>query len=156
VPADVLGEPKEWKPLLPSEMKPSGGGTWDRNGKTYRGTTAKGEDWATLQLGDETYGDCVVRATLKTTPGSCGQIRFGKRCQVMVVANGAFVFDDGACVASEPSQGVGDRTSIDFVMRRRAGKVELWLDGVRALQAPLSLGVAGAGCSVENVRLRRR
>ena len=141
VPQDVLGALEDWVSLGDAELHPDEPANWRREGDGLVGTQG-GDAWTACELGDETYRDCVFHAVVRT-PAACPiQVRIGPDHQVMLV-NGTFLYRaDNTSVAHSPSPALTpDRRRTEFYVLRRGARVEVWVDGVKALVAP---GVRGA------------
>jgi hypothetical protein len=115
-----------------------------------------------LDLGTEPYGDCVVRATIKTPSPIPVQVRLGDENQVMIV-NGTFIYRGEQPVASVGSPAMdASRTTTDVVLVRRGPTLDVWVDGVKALTGPASgatalpgIGLHRGAATFMDVKVRR-
>lgn len=161
LPAEILGKPADWRSLLGEELRPANGASWKR---VKDGVVGKCDEaaWSVCELGADPYGDCAVRATIHTPTPCPIQVRLGAGNQAMLV-NGTFLYRGEQPVAhsSLASMGAG-RTVTDFVLVRRAGKIEIWIDGRRCVTtdadpAPCPVGIAfhQGEARFEDVRVRK-
>lgn len=114
------------------------------------------------ELGEETYGDCVVRARI-VTPNPAGmQVRLDRPNQAMIV-NGTFLYRGDGPVTSSPRPSISAaRRETDLALVRRSGQVEVWVDGEKILTTTASggparpgIGVVFAAATFTDVRVRR-
>jgi hypothetical protein len=114
------------------------------------------------ELGTDLYADCAVIAKIHTPRPTPIQIRLGAKNQAMLV-NGTFLYRDDEPVTSSPLASMKEgRTVTELVLVRRAGTVEIWVDGRRCVttksdDAPSAVGIAFHQGEVrfEDVRVRR-
>ncbi|MCC7012327.1 MAG: hypothetical protein IT454_07195 [Planctomycetes bacterium] len=161
LPDELLGKPSDWRSLAAQELRPHNGAEWKRKGDSLVGRSDE-QAWSVCELGSELFGDCAVRATIHTPAPIPIQLRLGPGNQAMLV-NGTFLYRGELPVASSQlaSMGAG-RTQTDFVLVRRAGQIEIWIDGRRCLTSaadatPSAVGLAFHGGEVrfEDVRVRK-
>jgi len=130
LPAEVLGKPGDWRSLVAEKLRPQDDATWKREGNTIVGTF-EGTDWHVVELGTRKFGDCVVRAKIRTENILGGvQLRLGPGCCAMLVGNGTFVWSNDRGIAMSPEETVRPTGEVDFTMVRKAGKLEVYVDGV--------------------------
>jgi hypothetical protein len=117
-------------------------------------------DWCEARFGiDRT--DAVVRCTAEPRESCFGvKIQLGHDCQAMVLrGQGAFLYRGG-----QPAAHVGDVAfgeSVRIVLRRRAGRATMWVDGrlvldgdVGPAEAPLGIGCVGGAARFRDVAVR--
>jgi hypothetical protein len=161
IPADILGKPKDWKALSGEKLAPRDKTAWEREGAAIRGSGA-GDTWHLCDLGSRKYRDCAVRARVKTENILGGvQIQLGDGCQALVVANGTFVYRNGAGTAMSAAARVPVSGTVDLLMIRRGGRLEVWVDGFRLAEgpvdseaAPVGIGFHSGTARFEDVRVR--
>ncbi len=153
---ELLAQGNGWTQLVPT----AGPGEWKREGNALVGTSATAE-WSVCELGTEQYRDCIVRAHVRT-PQSCAlQVRLGPGNRAMLV-NGTFVYrGDKPFAFTQSPQMDPQRKETDFVLVRRGGVLEVWIDGAKALSceasnepAPVGIGVCGGTAVFDDVRVR--
>jgi hypothetical protein len=157
----LLGGDPAWTDLTDADLRPKDEGVWSRADGAIRAVNGKGA-WAICELGTGTYGDCVVRARIRTPRSTALQVRLGPENQAMLV-NGVFLYrGDRPVASSEVARMDGTRRSTDFVLVRRGAMVQIWIDGVLALTtgaaggaSPVGIGVHGGEAVFEDVRVRR-
>lgn len=161
--ADVLGPESEWKRLGPDALAKDAAAAFDRAGRELRldGEPNEG-DWCTARLGDDVR-DGMVRCTFTPGRGCFGvKLQFGEDCQALVLrGQGAFVYTRRGGVAHDGALGLGDGP-VQLVLRRRAGRATVWIDGKLALDvdigdetAPVGVGCVGGPARARNVAVRR-
>lgn len=162
LPADLLGKPGEWKPLLDAKLHPDAEAHWKRTKDGLVGARSDGShEWTICELGDDRYGDCVVRAKV-TTAGTPVQVRLGDQNQGMLV-NGTFLYRGGTPVASQPFPTLPQSAkSIDLALVRRGGRVQVWINGEKILDVAAAgpdarpgVGVAFGSVTFTDVRVRK-
>jgi hypothetical protein len=161
LPAELLGSATDWIDVTDAKLSPEDGAEWKR---TREGIVAKNPDgvWSLCDLGSELYSDCAVRATIHTAAPIPIQLRLGQGNQAMLV-NGTFVYRFGEPFAHSPLASMdANRKLTDFVLVRRAGKLEVWIDGRRCLSvdaentaSPIGLGFHGGEVRFERVLVRK-
>jgi len=160
LPSEILGEEREWRSLVAADLHPEHPGDWKREKEGIVGK-ASPNVWSLCDLGAETYGDCAVRARIRTDGPTPIQVRLGEKHQAMLV-NGTFLYRDGAPFASSDAASIyPSRDKADFLLLRRGGSVEIWIDERKALSAPadpaparIGIGVHGGRAVFEDVRVR--
>lgn len=162
LPADLLGSPGDWKPLLGAALHPDAAPNWKSTDAGLVGARTDGTGaWTVCELGDDRYGDCVVRARV-TSAGVPVQVRLGDGNQAMLV-NGTFLYrgDSPAASAPHPALAAAPK-SYDLAIVRRKGRVEVWVGGERILELAAAdgasrpgVGVAGGSATFTDVRVRR-
>ncbi|MFQ5507427.1 MAG: hypothetical protein ACE5F1_21905, partial [Planctomycetota bacterium] len=146
LPAAILGKPRDWKSLMKARLIPQNSAKWLRRGKSIIGASSEAV-WSVCELGEKSYGDCVVRARIKTEKSTPIQVRLGEGNQGMLV-NGTFLYRGEKPVAHSPLASMSSlRKTTDFVLVRSAGKIEIWIDGRKALStsadsSPARVGIA--------------
>jgi hypothetical protein len=134
LPADLLGRPGEWRSLLGAALGGPGAKAFRRDGGALVASNAKGE-WQDCHLGDELLGDAVLRATIETPAPVPIKLQLGPANQALVV-NGTFVYRGDQAVAHAPQPAMdGRRKTTDLVLVRRDGRLQVWVDGARVLDA---------------------
>ena len=145
LPQKLRGKEKDWKSL---------------KAKPLRSTTA---DWVWQDLGRKKYKRAVLEAVLKPTAGAAGvAIRFGDRCEALVVQPGVFLFAQHKALASSGDSRLGQRTEVHVALVRRGSEIEIWVDGFKVLtgragsgDALPGVGVAGGSLEVARIRVRK-
>lgn len=161
LPPELLGSPKDWISLLDQPLHPQNGAEWKRERDGIVGKSPLGE-WSICELGEELYGDCAVRATIHTPQPSPLMVRLSAANQGLLV-NGTFVYRNGQSHAHSPLASMdGARRRTDFVLVRRAGTLEVWIDERRVISTdaentPSTIGVGfhQGEARFEDVRVRR-
>jgi hypothetical protein len=161
LPAALLGKAEDWKTFTAEDARPRDATKWTCAGRSFAGTNGEGT-WTVLDLGTEPYGDCVVRATIKTPSPIPVQVRLGDENQVMIV-NGTFIYRGEQPVASVGSPAMdASRTTTDVVLVRRGPTLDVWVDGVKALTGPASgatalpgIGLHRGAATFMDVKVRR-
>lgn len=157
---DVLGKPSDWEDLGAAALRPKEPDKWSRKDGVVQGRSET-QQWSWCELGTKKYGNCAVRATIHAEAGCLGvQLRLGEKFQAMLVQAGTFVWREKP-TAHNPKVRLLDGKEIDFLLVRRGGVMEVWLDSVRVLSgragadaAPVGLGVAGGSAAFRSVRVR--
>jgi hypothetical protein len=147
LPPELAGKPADWTPLLGKQLKLTELAKWNREDGVLTGTNADPQ-WTFCDFGEDEYGDCAVRATIKTT-GLCALgVRIGDANRALLV-NGTFIYRGDTYVASsQTAQMTPARTDTDFVVVRRGAQLEIWIDGAKALTGPAVVGPARVGVGV--------
>jgi hypothetical protein len=161
IPAEILGQPKDWKPLAGEKLAPRNDTAWKRDGDTLVASGA-GDVWHVCALGSRKYRDCAVRARVKTENVLGGvQLQLGEGCCALLVANGTFVYRNGNGTAMSPAAKVPITGDVDFMMIRRGRRLEVWVDGIRLTEgevdtdaAPVGIGFHSGTARFESVRVR--
>jgi hypothetical protein len=162
VPAALAGKPEEWTSLLSRDPAPEEPGRWRREGADLAATN-DADEWTACDLGGAPFGDCVVRARFATTGYTPVQVRFGPDNQVMLVQPGTFLFRGEQPVASDPAVRLPlGSTSKEVVVARRGRRIDVWVNGVRALATdagaegprPVGVGIHKGAARFSEVRVR--
>lgn len=161
VPAAILGSPSDWTSLATATIHASPSADWTRSDGKFMASHAA-PTWSTCELGDETYGDCVFRATVHTANPLPIELRLGAENRVLLVQS-IFLYRDETPLGSAPDVAMtAERKVTDFVVARRGDVIDVWIDDVKVLTAKGSatrakpgLGVHLGSAVFENVRIRR-
>jgi len=161
IPAEILGKPKDWKALVGEKLAPRDKTAWERDGAALVGS-GTGDAWHVCELGSRKYRDCVVRARVKTENVLGGvQLQLGDGCCAPLVANGVFVYRNGTGTGMSAAARVPITGTVDLMMVRRGGRLEVWVDGFRLAEGPVDPDAAPVGIAVhsgtarfEDVRVR--
>jgi hypothetical protein len=161
LPAEILGAPQDWISLLDQPLQPQNAAEWKRGKGGIVGRSTLGE-WSICELGSELYGDCAIRATIHTPQPSPLMVRLSAANQGLLV-NGTFLYRNGESHAHSPLASMdGTRRRTDFVLVRRAGTIEIWIEERRVLTtdveptpAPIGIGFHQGEVRFEDVRVRR-
>jgi hypothetical protein len=147
LPPDIAGKPGDWVPLLAAKMKLDDLTKWNREDGVLKGTNAD-PAWSFCELGDETWGDCAIRAVIKTTDFCALGVRLSDSNKALLV-NGTFIYRGADPVAHSPKAEMTPmRRDTDFVVVRRGEEMEIWIDGVKVLTGPAVRGNARVGVGV--------
>ncbi len=159
LPAELLGKPTDWKSLLGEKLRPANSASWTRQASGIVGKSEEGT-WSVCELGSELYADCAVLAKIHTPSPTPIQIRLGAGNQAMLV-NGTFLYRGEESVAHSSLASMKEGVT-ELVLVRRAGEIEIWVDGRRCVTtksdpAPSAVGVAFHRGEVrfEDVRVRK-
>ena len=161
LPAEILGEPEDWKDLDAASMRPETAADWSRTGEVLHGKNATPQ-WSWCAVGKRKYGSCAVQAVIRPSAGSLGvALRLGRKIQALVVQNGVFHYRKDQSVASTNKEVLGSRPRLHLLLVRKGGEMQVWLDGVLVLTsrvdkrpAPIGVGVAGGTASFLDVSVR--
>ena len=161
LPAEVLGAPEQWTAVLLQTMQPATASEWSLQGDSLRGSHPQDADWSVCKLGEQLYGDCVVRARILPDKGCIGvQLRLGSGCQAMLTNAGTFVYAQSV-TAAQQAERIDCRETIDLCMRRIGDELTIWIDGKEILRGKagdshevLGVGVAGGRATFEEVQVR--
>lgn len=163
LPPDVAGKPADWKSLDAAALDADDAAKWKRaEGKIVGTTNPADGNWSVCQLGKDTWGDCALRATIRTQAYCAVQLRLGDANQVMLVGNGTFVYrGDGPHASAPRPVVVAGANTFDVVVVRRSGVLDVWVDGDRVLTCATlrdpttaGIGVAQGTATFEDVRIR--
>jgi hypothetical protein len=147
LPKELVGKASDWKPLLAAKMKLDDLEKWNREDGVITGTNPDAP-WSFCDLGDEEWGDCAVRATIKTPHGSPIALRLGDANRALLV-NGTFIYrGDAYLTHSTATQMTPAKRETDFVLVRRGPHLEIWIDGVKVLTGAAVVGNARVGIGV--------
>jgi hypothetical protein len=162
LPADLVGKPSDWTPLLAEKLQLSELAKWNREDGVLTGTNADAP-WTTCEFGATTYDDCAVRARIKT-PGYCALcVQIGAQNRMLLVGPGTFLFRGDQGVAQSTAATMTPlKRETDFVVVRRGAELEAWIDGVKVLTGPairgaalVGIGVAQGSAQFVDVRVRK-
>lgn len=140
------GVPEKWTSLLTADLRPRDGTEWKREDGAIRGSGPGG--WHVADLGTKKYGDCAVKARIRTEDIRAGvQIQLGDGAAAMLVGNGTFVWRHDGGTGMSPARTVPPNGEVELMLVRRGGRMEVWVDGVRlaggevdANPAPVGIG----------------
>jgi hypothetical protein len=145
VPDHVRGKPEDWVDLAAASLHPEEGSRWSRTGTMLQGANGQ-PAWRACELGDRTYGDCVLAARVLTPVPVPIQVRLGASNQVMLVGNGVFLHRGDTAVAMKPHPMMGPgRTETEILVLRRGDRIRVWIDGRLALDGPATTDPARPG-----------
>ena len=162
LPGDLAGQASDWTSLADAAMSPGDASKWKRDKEGVTGTNP-GADWSVCELGKAAFGDCAIRARVKTS-APCGiRVQAGKLHAATLVAEGTFLHRGADSVGSSTAAAMSDkRSETDLVLVRRGGRIEVWVDGVKVLagrdvpgEAKPGIGVAKGTATFTDVRVRR-
>jgi hypothetical protein len=161
LPPEILGEPEDWKDLDAAPLRPETAADWSREGKVLHGKSATPQ-WSWCSLGKRKHGNCAVQAVIRPAANSLGvALRIGDKVQALLVQNGTFHYRKDQSVTWNGNEVLGGRTRVHFLLVRRGGEMQVWLDGRRVLTsrvdkrpAPVAVGVAGGAASFLDVAVR--
>jgi hypothetical protein len=161
LPAEILGEPEDWKDLDAAPMRPETAADWSRAGGVLHGKNATPQ-WSWCELGKGRYGSCAVQAVIRPAAGSLGvALRIGDKVQALLVQNGVFHYRKDQSVAWTNKEVLGARPRLHLLLVRKGEEMQVWLDGFPVLTsrvdkrpAPIGVGVAGGTASFLEVAVR--
>lgn len=164
LPDELLGKPDEWVSLLDAKLRPAVPDHWRRSREGIAATWSAGTpgDWSVCELGEDTFGDCVLRAKV-TLAGAAGlQLRLGRENQLMLV-NGTFIYRNDASVAFAPWPSMSaTRKQADLALVRRGAELLVYVDGAKTLALDAAgtasvpgIAVVGGAATFTDVRIRR-
>ncbi|MHC4550297.1 MAG: hypothetical protein ACYTEZ_16120 [Planctomycetota bacterium] len=161
LPPEVRGRPEEWQDLADARLRPQDPAEWSREQKVLRGRR-KLPTWSWCELGTRKYSHCAVRAVVVADTGTLGvALRVGETVQALLVLNGVFHYRRDQSVKWNLAEKLRPQRKIHFVLVRKGGAMEVWLDGFRVLTsrtdkkaAPVAVGVAGGSARFEKVAVR--
>ena len=134
LPAELLGRPGEWRSLTGAARGGAGAKAFREDGDALAASNTLGE-WQDCDLGTELLGDAILRATIETPAPVPIKIQLGAANQALVV-NGTFVYRGGEPVAHAPEPAMDQRRkTTDLALVRRDGRLQVWVDGRRVLDA---------------------
>jgi len=148
LPASIVGKASDWAPLLGEKLALSDLAKWNRENGVVTGTNPSTE-WTTCEFKTIPYGDCAVRARIKTTGYCALSVQLGRGNRAILAGPGTFIFrDDKGMAQSGAVAMTAAKTETDFVLVRRGAELEVWIDGVKALTGPAVVGPARPGIGV--------
>jgi hypothetical protein len=146
----ILGKAR-WKEMDGATLAKGDPGEWKAGGTLVVSGEKNQGDWSVARLAKDLVGDAIVRCRAEALEGCFGvQIQLGIRCQAMVLrGQGTFLYDDNTSISTEPAVR-STLEQVEIVLRRRAGKASIWVDGVLAVEGsveevPAELGVGCVG-----------
>jgi len=163
VPAEVLGEESDWRSLMKERLAPRDDTKWTAGEEGLSAGGAGG--WHVCELGAKKYGNCAVRATIRTEGKFTGVgIQLGDRAAAMQNWDALYVWTGDATGASgrnDASRLPAD-AEMDVLVVRRGDRLEVWIDGYRAVagtvdRSPHAVALAfhsGARVTFSEVRVR--
>jgi hypothetical protein len=163
IPAAILGKDSDWRSLMKEKLAPRDGTKWTAGAE---GISAGGDGgWHVCELGAKKYGDCAVRATIRTEGKFTGVgIQLGDGCAAMQNWDALYVWTGAQTGASarNPESRLPADTGIDLLLVRRGDRMEVWIDGSRVAAgrvdaSPHAIGLAfhsGAKVTFREVRVR--
>jgi hypothetical protein len=162
----ILGPAAEWTQVGRAALHEGDPGRWEEVGAAgtlvLTGVKSQG-DWCVARLGAEPLADAIVRCTAEPLADCFGvQIQIGTHCQAMVLrGQGAFLYNEIGGVGHDPRVELGAKP-VDIVLRRRAGRATIWIDGrlvaeaaVHGEAATLGVGCVGGKARFRDVAFRR-
>jgi hypothetical protein len=162
LPDDLAGKTSDWTSLADAAMSPGDAAKWKRDKDGVTGTNS-GADWSVCELGKAAFGDCAIRARVKTT-APCGiRIQAGGANAATLVEQGTILLRGADSVGTSTAAAMNDkRKETDLVLVRRGGRLEVWVDGAKVLagrdvpgDAKPGIGVAKGAATFVDVRVRR-
>jgi len=161
IPAEILGKASDWRSLMQEELAPRDDTTWTREGD---GITASGPGgWHVVELGTKKYGDCVVRAKIRTEGRLTGvTIQLGEKCAAMLNWDAVYVWIGEGATARNVQDRLAPDAEVDLMIVRRGDRLEVWVDGYRAAEGaadktprPVGIGFhTGGKVTFRDVRVR--
>lgn len=157
----ILGPSSAWREVKRGRLADGEPGYWGSDGVLALSGEKSQGDWCVARLDEELPGDALVRCMLQPGEAFGVQIQLGIRCQAMVLRDqGAFLYDDQTSVIHDPRVQLGE--TVELVLRRKAGKVSLWVDGVLVAEAQmdgaparLGIGCVGGKAKAREILVRR-
>jgi len=138
IPKELLGKKSEWRSLMKEKLRPRDDTKWTR-GKD--GITAGGQGgWHVCELGTKKYGDCIVRAKIRTEGRPTGvQLQLGDGCAVMLNWNALYIWRNVGGTGVNDLDRVPTNGEVDLMIVRRDGRLEAWVDGYRSAAGPVDV-----------------
>ena len=65
------------------------------------------------------------------------QLRLGEGCIAMLVGNGTCIWRGRGVVAMNQQEKVRPKGKVDLMMVRRAGTMQVWVDGIKLVEGPV-------------------
>lgn len=157
VTAATFAEKDGWTPIAPDGASR----TWTAKDGALTGFCDSNR-WSVYEFVHDLAGDCIVTARVRMSGPGGVQLRLGVGNQAMLLPAGTYVYQDEKGVAmSADAKLPAVGTPFDLAVVRRAGILEVWVDGKRAVSAPASpgdarvgVGVVGGPATFEAVRVR--
>jgi hypothetical protein len=146
----ILGPTSSWTQLTRGTPSPSGSGEWHSKKGSPPSFELTGEktqgDWCVASFATDGLGDALVRARFTPGNGCYGvQVQFGPKCQALLLkGQGLFIYDEGNALAVNPRVQLGDAPA-EIVLRRRAGRASVWVDGRLSIECDVPAAPAGFG-----------
>jgi hypothetical protein len=149
LPRELVGKPEDWTSVLAEKLDLSDLAKWNReDGGVVVGTNPSTQ-WTTCEFKTIPYGDCAVRARIKTTGYCAISVQLGRDNRAVLAGPGTFIFRDDKGVAQSGAVAMTQaKTETDFVLVRRGTELEVWIDGVKALTGAAVAGPARPGIGV--------
>jgi hypothetical protein len=163
IPKEILGKDSDWRTLMKEKLVAKGATKWTAGAD---GITAGGAGgWHVCELGTKKYGDCAVRATIRTQGKFIGVgIQLGGKAAAMQNHDALYVWtgDATGATARNDKQRLPVDAEIDLLMVRRENRMEVYVDGYRAAaglvdQSRNAIGIAfhsGSKVTFSDVRVR--
>lgn len=161
IPPEILGKPKDWKPLAGEKLDPRDDVTWKKEGEALV-ASGSGNQWHVCDLGTRKYKDCAVRARIVTEGiGGGVQLQLGEGCSALLVGNGTFVYRNGQPAGVSSAATVPSTGAVDLMLVRRGTRMEVWVNGIRLVEgvvdgeaSVVGIGFHSGSARFENVRVR--
>lgn len=158
----VLGPEGEWRALGKEALVEGDPGRFVDGAFELSGSKSQG-DWCVARLSDETVADAMVRCTAQAQDGCFGvQIQIGTHCQGMTLrGQGSFLYTERGGVGHDGKVQLGNGP-VEIVVRRKAGRASVWIDGrliaeadVAGKPAAIGIGCVGGKARFTGVAVRR-
>jgi hypothetical protein len=133
IPADILGKESDWRSLMKEKLAPRDGTKWTAGGDGISAGGAGG--WHVCALGTKKYGDCAVRAKIRTAGKFIGvQLQLGDKAAAMLNWDALYVWtgDTTGASARIDRKRLPVDAEIDLLIVRRENRLEVYVDGHRA------------------------
>jgi hypothetical protein len=157
----ILGPGSAWREVKRGRLADGEPGSFGSDGVLALSGEKSQGDWCVVRPDEEPLGDGMVRCLLQPGEAFGVQLQLGSRCQAMVLrGQGAFLYDEGTSVVHVPQVELGE--AVELVLRRKAGKASLWVDGALVAEAQmdgaparLGVGCVGGKARARELRVRR-
>ena len=160
LPADIRGDPDDWKSLLDAQLTSAEKGVWTRADDALV-AASDGGVWNAATFGRKKFKDCAIQMRVALSKCGAVQLRLGEGCQAMLVANGTFVWRNAAPTASNGEYRNPQNGEVHLTLVRRGGTLTIFVNGDKAASGAVDAsaqlpGVALNGGSVRVLELKIR
>lgn len=160
-PADVLGQPAEWKMLHASLAAADEITAWKIGDESAFADNPDGAEWSHADVPGDRAGDFVLRVKVKTGASCYGIKLHHGQTQALVLGMGSFIYIDVGGIAFDEKVRLKPNTEHDLVLALRGGHATFYLDGHFLLEAdvprdeaPIGIGVVGGSATFREFAIR--